>query len=406
MTPKLRHLQACHEIRQLGTISAAARRVNLSQPALTEALGNIEQYFGAALFERGRTGTSLTAAGEICAPRIERTLVQIREALCEFLRRSAVPTHNSEKTVLRMTSAQLAALVALAEHESFARAARAKGLTQPALHRAASTLQKMLAVPLFEKTSFGVRPTRDAKAFARRVRLAFGEIEQARADITSLQGGPGGKTVIGAMPLARSFIVPSAVIAFARNHPAHSVAILDGTYENLLAALESGDADVLIGALSDSRVTAQVRQEHLFDDVLSIAMRAAHPLAGRKRLGSEDLRKYPWIAPRASSPLRAHFRHLFTSAGLPEPAQSVQCNSLTAARAFLLESDCLMLASTQQIYYELRAGLLAAVPHPQGNVVRSIGLTVRRHWQPTRAQAELLDLLRHRARATACEHRD
>ncbi len=53
-----------------------------------------------------------------------------------------------------------------------------------------------------------------------------------------------------------------------------------------------------------------------------------------------------------------------------------------------------MLLSVHQIHYELEAGLLTALPHPGGNVVRPIGLTVRRDWQPTPAQERLIHLLR------------
>jgi DNA-binding transcriptional LysR family regulator len=201
------------------------------------------------------------------------------------------------------------------------------------------------------------------------------------------------------MPLARSFIVPSAVIAFQQEQPHHDVSIMEGTYEHLVAALHAGEADFLIGALRDERASVDVRQEHLFDDPLSIAVRAGHPLASRKRLSAGDLARYPWIAPRTSSPLHAYFDKLFATAGVAVPAHPVQCNSLIAARAFLLESDCMMLSSVHQIHYELQAGLLAALPHPQGEVVRPIGLTVRRNWQPTRAQARLLEIVRERAKS-------
>src|SRR5690606_4628583 len=71
-----------------------------------------------------------------------------------------------------------------------------------------------------------------------------------------------------------------------------------------------------------------------------------------------------------------------------------QCNSLIAARAFLMEGDYLMLSSMHQIHYDVRAGLLAALPHPGGVVTRSIGLTMRRNWQATPAQSRLLEVLR------------
>ena len=77
---------------------------------------------------------------------------------------------------------------------------------------------------------------------------------------------------------------------------------------------------------------------------------------------------------------------------------------MAAARAFLLESDHVMLLSAHQIHYEMQAGLLVALPHPAGDVLRSIGLTLRRSWRPTTTQQKLLDILRLSARAAAASH--
>lgn len=398
VNPNLRHLYACHAVAKLGSISAAAREVHLSQPAVTQAVANLEAFFGTQLFVRRSAGVALTSAGEIAVERIARGLIQLQEGLSDLLKRSGRAPAGAQRLALRLTSAQLSALAAFAEHGGFTRAARASGIAEPTLHRAARSLERTLDLPLFEKTSFGVRPTRDAETFARHVRLLFTELAQARSDVDALTGGSSGRTVIGAMPLARSFIVPSAVMAFIGGHPEHSVSVMEGTYEHLFASLQTGETDFLIGALRPARSAPGVTQEHLFNDPLSIAVRAGHPLAGRKRLRPADLVRYPWIAPRASSPLRAQFDELFATAGVEAPAHPVQCNSLIAARAFLLESDCMMLSSAHQIHYELRAGLLVGIAHPQGHVVRSIGLTTRRNWQPTRAQSSLLELIRERAR--------
>jgi DNA-binding transcriptional LysR family regulator len=106
------------------------------------------------------------------------------------------------------------------------------------------------------------------------------------------------------------------------------------------------------------------------------------------------LSKYPWIVPRAGTPLRAHFREMFETAGLPPPMRAIECNSLIAARALLLESDRIMLLSAHQIHYELEAGLLVALPHPAGDVERPIGLTMRHDWHPTDSQRTLLEIVR------------
>jgi LysR family transcriptional regulator, regulator for genes of the gallate degradation pathway len=146
----------------------------------------------------------------------------------------------------------------------------------------------------------------------------------------------------------------------------------------LVAALQTGEADFLIGPLRDSALARDVVQEQLFDDPLSIIVRANHPLAKRKRLTAADLVRLPWIAPRAGSRLRLHFDALFEFAGISAPERTVECNSLSTARAFLLASNRMMLLSAHQIHHELKTGLLATIAHPAGRIVRPIGLTLRR----------------------------
>ena len=206
------------------------------------------------------------------------------------------------------------------------------------------------------------------------------------------------------MPLARSYLLPAALLEFTQEHPRHGVAIIEGTYEHLLSGLRFGESDLLIGALRDPPPAQDVVQEHLFDDPLAIIARSEHPLAKRKRVTASSLRHFQWIAPRVGSPLRVHFNALLASTGIEMPTPPLECNSLAAARAFLLESDRLMLLSAHQIHYEMLAGLLVALPHPAGNVVRPIGLTMRRNWRPTSTQQRLLDILRRSARAAAASH--
>jgi LysR family transcriptional regulator of gallate degradation len=401
MPSNLRHLHIFREVARLGSVSAAARAVHVSQPAVTQAIAGLERDFGAALLRRANTGVSLTRAGELCLSRIDRAMAQLRDALGEFARGSAERYVDIGRLV---RSAQLDALDAVVEHGNFSVAARARRLSQPSIHRSARELEAALGVPLFEKTSYGVSPTREAEKLSRRARLAFAELEQARAEVGALQGEERGRTVISALPLARSYLLPAALLEFTQLHPRHAVTIIEGTYEHLFAGLRSAESDVLIGALRDPPPATDVVQEHLFDDPLAIIARSGHPLARRRRITVAALREFQWIAPRSGSPLRVHFDALMASTGAPATSPPLECNSLAAARAFLLESDRLMLLSAHQIHYEMQAGVLVALPHPAGQVVRPIGLTVRQDWHPTENQRTLLDILRRRARAAAASH--
>jgi LysR family transcriptional regulator for metE and metH len=59
-----RALRLVQAIRDAGTVTAAAARLHLTQPAVSQALGDLERRLGARLFHRGRRRMSPTAAGE------------------------------------------------------------------------------------------------------------------------------------------------------------------------------------------------------------------------------------------------------------------------------------------------------------------------------------------------------
>jgi LysR family transcriptional regulator, regulator for genes of the gallate degradation pathway len=391
--PGLAHLQACCEAARLGSVSAAARSVHLSQPAVTQAIGTVERALGIRVFKRTRLGVQPTEAGAVALGRFGRLLARLTEGLAAL---PGVRPGSGEALPRAVTTTQLAALMAVVRHGGFSAAARALGQARASVHRATRTLEQSLGVPLFEQTSFGMGATRAAAELARVAALAFGEYHQALAEVAALDGDDRGRTVIGALPLARSVLLPRAVLAFMPRHPQHTVSILDGPYDVMLAELRRGGADVLVGALREPPPGGDLVQEALFDDPLAIALRAGHPLAGRQKANLRQLAQFPWVVARAGSPLRAQFDSLFS--GVEPPRSLVECNSQVAARGLLLESDSLMLSSANQVHHELESGELALLAHPQGRHARRIGLTLRGDWRPTPAQQQLLAELRRQAR--------
>lgn len=61
---RLRHLHTFVAVAQQGTLGRAAETLNLSQPALSKTLNELEQLTGVRLFDRGRLGARLTLPGE------------------------------------------------------------------------------------------------------------------------------------------------------------------------------------------------------------------------------------------------------------------------------------------------------------------------------------------------------
>lgn len=61
---KLRHLQCALAVKEHGGLQNAAKRLSISQPAVSKTIKELEDILGVRLFERGRHGAVPTAEGE------------------------------------------------------------------------------------------------------------------------------------------------------------------------------------------------------------------------------------------------------------------------------------------------------------------------------------------------------
>lgn len=71
---RLRHLQAMVAIAELGSVGRAAQRMALTQPAVTQAISELEKLLECKLFERHGKGTRLTKLGEELFPHVQDAL--------------------------------------------------------------------------------------------------------------------------------------------------------------------------------------------------------------------------------------------------------------------------------------------------------------------------------------------
>ncbi len=78
-----RAVRTFHEVCRAGSISAAARALNISQPSVSSAIALLEARLGTVLFARGRSGIVLTAAGEALQARAQMLDHLLRDAEAE-----------------------------------------------------------------------------------------------------------------------------------------------------------------------------------------------------------------------------------------------------------------------------------------------------------------------------------
>ena len=385
--PNLRHLRAVQLVGQLGSVNRAAGMMNLSQPAVTQAIARLETQVAPGLFIRHPTGMYATPAGQVLLGRIDRAFTELDTAL------NAISAGgNRPQADIQLKAVQLDALAALVHASGIAEAAGSLGITPTAFKRNINTLEARLDVPLVFRDGNRIRLTRFGDVLARAARIVQREIELAQDEIASADGRLTGRLSIGALPLARSYIVPKAMIEVGTRHPQVRLRLVEGSYEFLLDLLRRGDIDLFVGTLREPAPVDDVSETKLFDDQLCVVGRTDHPLAGTQGLTLERVMAYPWIAPRLGSPARREF-DLMLARAVTSPPQIFEVASHMSVRTILQESDSLALVSRRQIRYEERNGQLLVLSDSLASGTRSIGYTMRARSLPTRVTQEFLDAL-------------
>lgn len=90
----VRHLEMVEAIAIAGTVTGAARRLHLTQPALSHALASLEKRLGVPLFHRHPRGMAITPEGERVLSTARAVLQEIRTAEAD-LRRMGDGSHGT-----------------------------------------------------------------------------------------------------------------------------------------------------------------------------------------------------------------------------------------------------------------------------------------------------------------------
>lgn len=392
--PNIRHMRVFLEAAQSGSISIAAARCNLSQPAATQAIARLETDLGTPLLIRKRQQSALTSSGTVFAHRATEALRHMRQGAKSALRAAGEKARRRPTFELSVTASQLRNLVAIANAGSFTVAAHNLGLSQPTVHRTARSLEAIIGVPLFVARHSGVRLTPAAEALVLGTKLAQTEIRQGLEEISRELGNELSTFVLGSLPLARTTIVPKAIHAMVSEVEGFQIRVVEGRYAELLRSLREGDIDCLIGALRHPIPAEDIVQDLLFRDALTIVAHPNHPLAKRQNLQLEETLNFPWIAPPRETPAG---QYLFETLRIQDRAVTpvrVVSSSMAILRGVLAEGPYVSVVSGHQISTDKQLGVIAELDVPLSGHMRDIGLTHRQDWRPTETQALFIKHLR------------
>ena len=278
----------------------------------------------------------------------------------------------------------------IVQHRNLRRAAAELGVTQPALSQSIRRLEAELNVRLLERGRFGTAPTAMGEVLAAHAALILSDFERARAEIASLRGARAGEIVMGTGPSEASRLLPMALARLTASRPNLTINVTHGLNEQLMPAVRRGDIEFALSSIPRSRASDGLQHDVIWHDSAAVVVRVGHPLLRKRRLRLADLLDYPWIHGRREEFERRAADELLLGAGLSPPAVSIQTTSATLIKAMVAETDYITFVPRQTIYYEEKAGILAALSIGSRFWNRTVGVTYR---QNTRLSPATLALI-------------
>jgi DNA-binding transcriptional LysR family regulator len=216
---------------------------------------------------------------------------------------------------------RLATFRAVLAHGSFSAAGQALGLTQPAVSRQITLLERQAGVRLLRRTRRGVRPTEAGRLLAGHADTILDRLALASEQLAELAGLRRGRVRLGSFFTAFAQLTPTVAALAEARLPELAVEHELVDRRTAFRGLAAGELDLALvfeHGFEPDPPPGDVELVPLFSDPARILLPARHPLAARPELAVEDLAGETWIRPHDGSAARL-VDHVLAAAALRPP---------------------------------------------------------------------------------------
>ncbi|WP_436891748.1 LysR family transcriptional regulator [Nocardiopsis dassonvillei] len=211
---------------------------------------------------------------------------------------------------------QMRYVVAIAETNSFTRAAERCLVAQSALSHQVARLERELGARLFERTSRRVRLTAAGAAFLHEARRCLEAAERAVEQVAAAVGEVRGPLEVGLIPTVAAVDVPGALRDFRRAHPGVRIGLRVGASDDLVEQVKEGEIEVAFLGLPTSARPEGVGIRELARDRHVAVVAPDHPLAAEESVSLERLAAEVFVDMPAGTAGRVQADLAFEAAGL------------------------------------------------------------------------------------------
>lgn len=168
---------------------------------------------------------------------------------------------------------QLEHFVAVAEEQSFTKAAQRLSYVQSALSVSIQSLERELGIRLFDRTTHRVSLTDAGESLLEPAKRTLASVEEARDAVAAVKGVIRGTLRIGIMQSFAFVDVAELLSTFRREHPGVEIQLRPATggSASLLDQVRNGDLDVAFASLLDAAPAGVSVVPLAFEDILFVS---------------------------------------------------------------------------------------------------------------------------------------
>lgn len=204
---------------------------------------------------------------------------------------------------------------AVVEFGSYSRASEFLRISQPAISRQVSRLEKELGKPLLIRGSQGAIPTEAGRLLFERSQSVLRQLENTVSEVRGMETIPAGTLSIAVPPGAGHFLVPALVRHYRETYPSVFLKFVAGFSGYIYEALIRGRVD--IACLHGPSPQKGFKVIPLIDEeVFLVGKRGSMP-AERSAITASDLRLLPLILPSRMHSSRRLLDERASAKGIP-----------------------------------------------------------------------------------------
>lgn len=276
-------------------------------------------------------------------------------------------------------------------------AARALGLTQPAVTKALQRLEAELDVRLFDRSVHGAELTEYGQALLLHARLVDAELKAGVDTLNHIKGERRGSVAVALAHMPATVLMPRILPVFRRAWPDVQLRIAASVYPFLLPQVREGALDFAISPAPSKNWPEDLVRVPLLATRLTPVVRVGHPLAGAVALA--ELVEAEWLLPTQECATAQALRAAMQDANLPRPACMVTCETFTGLLTNVAASDMVGLIPKEMVHSIAAAIGVVEIPIAEQMRGADLCLIRRRASVLPPAAAALADRLERAAKA-------